>query len=280
MSGSATSGAAKTSAKSATPVLSIDAATLQFAGRTIWQDLSIDVAPHEFIAVIGSNGSGKSSLLKAILGQVELSKGQIKVDGRPVKAGHRKIGYIPQHRAVDAATPLRAKDLVRLGLDGHRFGLPLPNPRAKRRVAQMLTQVDAAHLSQKTVGQLSGGELQRLRVAQAVIGEPNLILADEPLSALDLHQQKVIADLINQERNQHNAAVLFVTHDVNPILEHVDRVLYLANGKFRIGTPDEVLRSEVLSELYGTPVDVLRNQGRIVVVGTAEHDHHPDEEWH
>jgi zinc/manganese transport system ATP-binding protein len=144
----------------------------------------------------------------------------------------------------------------------------------------MLKQVDAAHLSQKTVGQLSGGELQRLRVAQAVIGEPNLILADEPLSALDLHQQKVIADLINQERNQHNAAVLFVTHDVNPILEHVDRVLYLANGKFRIGTPDEVLRSEVLSELYGTPVDVLRNQGRIVVVGTAEHDHHPDEEWH
>ena len=135
-------------------------------------------------------------------------------------------------------------------------------------------------LANKTVGKLSGGELQRLRVGQAVIGSPDLILADEPLSALDLHQQRTVAELLENERTEHNAAVLFVTHDVNPILGMVDRVLYLANGQFRIGTPDEVLRSEVLSELYGTAVDVVRNQGRIVVVGVHEHDHHPDEEWH
>jgi zinc/manganese transport system ATP-binding protein len=130
------------------------------------------------------------------------------------------------------------------------------------------------------VGALSGGELQRLRVGQAVIAEPRLILADEPLSALDLQQQKAVADLLDRERREHDAAVLFVTHDINPVLNMVDRVLYLANGKFSVGTPDEVLRSEVLSELYGTPVDVVRNQGRIVVIGTHEHDHHPDEEWH
>jgi zinc/manganese transport system ATP-binding protein len=139
--------------------------------------------------------------------------------------------------------------------------------------------VDAFHLADKRVGELSGGELQRLRVGQAVIGEPELILADEPLSALDLAQQKVIADLIDQERRDHTAAVVFVTHDVNPILSMVDRVLYLANGQFRIGTPDDVLRSDVLSELYGTPVDVVRNQGRILVVGTQSHDHHEHEEW-
>ena len=112
-----------------------------------------------------------------------------------------------------------------------------------------------------------------------MIGAPRLILADEPLSALDPQQQKTIADLLDRERREHDSAVLFVTHDVNPVLDYVDRVLYLANGKFSIGTPDQVLRSEVLSELYGTPVDVVRNQGRIVVIGTHEHDHHPDEEW-
>jgi zinc/manganese transport system ATP-binding protein len=146
-------------------------------------------------------------------------------------------------------------------------------------VKYILGCIDGFKIADKKVGELSGGELQRLRVGQAVIGEPDLILADEPLSALDLAQQKTIADLLDQERQEHNAAVLFVTHDVNPILSMVDRVLYLANGKFKIGTPDEVLRSDVLSELYGTPVDVLRNQGRIVVVGTQEHDHHDHEEW-
>ena len=112
-----------------------------------------------------------------------------------------------------------------------------------------------------------------------MIGKPALLLADEPLTALDLNQQQVVCELIDQERKANQMAVLFVTHDVNPILDIVDRVLYLANGKFKIGSPDEVLRSEVLSELYGTQVDVLRNQGRIVVVGTHDHEHHPDEEW-
>ena len=146
-------------------------------------------------------------------------------------------------------------------------------------MTHILDCIDAHELANEKIGQLSGGELQRFRVGQAVIGEPDLILADEPLTGLDLAQQKTIADLLDQERRDHNAAVLFVTHDVNPILSMVDRVLYLANGQFRIGTPDEVLRSDVLSELYGTPVDVVRNQGRIVVVGTAEHHHHEHEEW-
>lgn len=262
------------------PVLKIEAASLELGERKLWSDLNLEVGRGEFIAVIGSNGSGKSSLLKAILGQQKLQAGKIKLDGEHANHGSTEIGYIPQHRGSDAQLPLRARDLVRFGLDGHRFGFSTFSPSKRKRVNQMLEAVNASDFANKPIGQLSGGELQRIRVAQAVIGNPHLILADEPLSALDLQQQKVIAELLDTQRRKHNAAVMFVTHDVNPILPMVDRVLYLANGKFKIGTPDEVLRSSVLSELYGTEVDVVRNQGRIVVLGTSDHHHHDDEEWH
>jgi zinc/manganese transport system ATP-binding protein len=260
-------------------VLSIKNASLSFDRRQLWTNLNLEVRPHEFIAIIGANGSGKTTLLKAILGQVELTEGSIELNGKKATRGSKAIGYIPQHRSNESVSPLRALDLLRFGLDGHRFGLPISSKKSKAKIQHILDCVDGHELARKKVAELSGGELQRLRVGQAVIGEPSLILADEPLSALDMGQQKTIANLLDQERREHNAAVLFVTHDVNPILSMVDRVLYLANGKFRIGTPDEVLRSEVLSELYETPVDVLRNQGRIVVVGTQDHSHHDHEEW-
>lgn len=263
-------------------LLNIKNATLAYGDRTLWSGLNLDIQPHEFIAIIGANGSGKTALLRAILGQVQLAAGEIQFRGKPMQRGNRRLGYIPQNRTSDSGVPLLAKDMIRLGLDGHRFGLPLPNLRARHLVKEALKCVEATHLANTPIGQLSGGELQRIRVGQAIIDRPDLILADEPLSALDLSQQKVVADLLDKERREHPAAVLFVTHDVNPILNMVDRVLYLANGKFKIGTPDEVLRSEVLSELYGTPIDVVRNQGRIVVVGTSSHDHHDHhehEEW-
>ena len=262
-----------------TPVLEITNATLAFGDKLLWSGLSLSVQPEEFIAVIGANGSGKTTLLKAILGEETLTAGSIRLAGAPVGRGSARIGYIPQHRASENGTPMRARDLLRLGLEGHRFGLPWPTRTAKAKMNHVLDCIDGHGLADQPVSNLSGGQLQRFRVGQAVIGNPDLILADEPLSALDLHQQASVAALLDEERREHHSAVLFVTHDVNPILTMVDRVLYLANGKFRIGTPDEVLRSDVLSELYGTPVDVVRNQGRIVVVGTQQHDHHPDEEW-
>ncbi|MEN9989265.1 MAG: hypothetical protein RL508_244 [Actinomycetota bacterium] len=266
-------------AKQTNPVVRVSDATLAYGQTTLWSGLNLEVQPNEFIAVIGSNGSGKTSLLRAILGQEPLTAGQITISGKPAGTANHKIGYIPQHRSTDADAPLRARDLLRLGYDGHRWGLPLPGRKMRERVNHVLDCIDGHDLADKPVGTLSGGQLQRFRVGQAVIGSPDLILADEPLSALDLHQQQAVANLIDEERREHQASVLFVTHDVNPILGMVDRVLYLANGRFRIGTPDEVLRSEVLSELYGTQVDVVRNQGRIVVVGVQDHHHHPDEEW-
>lgn len=260
-------------------VVKIRKASMAFGEKTLWKNLNLDIKKGEFIAIIGANGSGKTVLLKTILGQLEPSSGEIELFGKPVTSGSRRVGYIPQHRQPDSQLPLRAKDLLRLGLDGHRFGFPIPSRKNRDRVLEMLGEVGGSDLANTPIGQLSGGQLQRIRVAQAVIDRPELILADEPLSALDLKQQSLVAELINNQRKINNSAVLFVTHDVNPILEYIDRVLYLANGKFRIGTPDEVLRSDVLSKLYGRAVDVVRNQGRVVVLGSSSHDHHLDEEW-
>ena len=260
-------------------VLEFKKASLSFGDTSVWKDLTLSVAKGEFIAVIGANGSGKTVLLKAILGQLPLSSGEIELLGKPVGKGSRQIGYIPQHRQSDSGLPLRARDLLRMGLDGHRFGLPLRSSKTSKKVSEMLEAVGAIEIASVPIGQLSGGQLQRIRVAQAVIDKPQLILADEPLSALDLKQQSLVAELINKQRQQNGAAVLFVTHDVNPVLDYIDRVLYLANGQFRIGTPDEVLRSDVLSQLYGRAVDVVRNQGRIAVLGSSDHDHHDNERW-
>lgn len=258
--------------------LRVQNAQLAFGDRAIWSDLNFEVKPGEFIAVIGANGSGKSSLLKCILAQQQLTSGSITLGNHQRARGGETIGYIPQHRAIDAELPLRVEDAVRLGLDGHKFGVPLASRAKRDLVREALIAVDVEALAKKPVGSLSGGEMQRVRVAQALISQPKLILADEPLSALDLHHQQVIASLIAQQRSA-GTAVLFVTHDVNPVIDFVDRVLYLAAGKYSIGTPDEVLQSDILSNLYGAEIDVVRNQGRIVVLGAHDHAHHDTEEW-
>ncbi|HWH98533.1 MAG TPA: ATP-binding cassette domain-containing protein, partial [Pseudolysinimonas sp.] len=227
----------------------------------------------EFIAVLGANGSGKTSLLRAILGQHELSAGDIRLLGDPVRRGDRRIGYIPQQRLADEGTALRGRDLVGLGVDGHRFGIGLPSRARRHRVDAALDDIGARHFARVPVAKLSGGEQQRLRVGQALAGRPDLLLCDEPLLSLDLRQQRVVSDLIDRHRRERGFGVLFVTHDVNPILGAVDRVLYLAGGSFRVGTPDEVLRSEVLSELYGSPIDVIRSDDRVVIVGAPDQTH-------
>ena len=267
-----------------TPVLRLRAATLSFETRTLWSGLDLDVRAGEFLAVLGANGTGKTSLLKVLLGQQPLTSGTVELLGAPVRRGSRSIGYIPQQKLLEPGTPLRARDLVAFGINGHRWGLPVPTAALRSRVDEVLASVGATEYANASVATLSGGEQQRIRVGQAIASEPRLLLCDEPLLSLDLQHQRAVSELIDEKRRQLNTAVVFVTHDVNPILGMVDRVLYLAGGQFRIGTPDEVLRSDVLSDLYGTPVDVLRTRGRIVVVGAPDdfgaHDsdvHHVEE---
>jgi len=257
-----------------TPVLSLRDAALTLGGRTLWSGLDLEVQPGEFVAVLGANGSGKTSLLKAVLGQHRLTAGTVQFEGHPVHHGDRRIGYIPQHRGADDGVALRGRDLVALGIDGHRLGPGLPTRARRQRVDALLDEVGATRYARVPVAALSGGEHQRLRVGQALAGEPRLLLCDEPLASLDLRAQRAISELIDRRRRARGIAVLFVTHDVNPVLDAVDRVLYLAGGRFRVGAPDEVLRSEVLSELYDSPVDVVRTRGRIIIAGAPDQSHH------
>lgn len=265
-------------------VLEFADAAVRVGGRTIWQHLQIAVQAGEFIAVLGPNGAGKSTLLKVILGTLSLSAGAITVLGGPARRGNAAIAYLPQRRSFDADVRIRGRDLVRLGLDGARWGIPLSalwrllgrgaaTTELEWRVQDALDTVGATAYADRPIGEVSGGEQQRLLIAQALITRPQLLLLDEPFESLDLAHQQSIAALIRRVARTHGITVLLVAHDVNPILPYLDRVLYVARGQTAAGTPEAVMTSETLSELYGAQVEVLRaRDGRIVVVGQPEGD--------
>jgi zinc/manganese transport system ATP-binding protein len=269
------------------PVLSIRGAGLRRGDRALWSGLDLDVAPGELIAVLGPSGSGKTTLLRAILGLEPLSEGTITALDEPVRPGgrgrkgNRRVGYLPQARPLPRDTAMRGRDLVSLGVDGHRFGLPITRRADRERVDALIDAVGARPFADQPVGVLSGGEQQRLRVGQALADDPRLLLCDEPLTSLDLANQQAVVRLIDEHRRT-GAGVLLVTHDINPVLGKVDRILYLANGRFTLGGPKDVLTSPVLTDLYGAPVFVLRAGDRLVVVGAPDaeesHHHHDHEE--
>jgi zinc/manganese transport system ATP-binding protein len=256
------------------PVVSVEGLTLRFGDRELFSGLDLTVGRDDFLAVLGPNGAGKTSLVRILLGLTRPTAGRVAIEGHEPAANRARIGYVPQQRAFDRDLPLRGRDLVRLGLDGHRFGAGRLAARDRERVDAALAAVGATVYADTPVGVLSGGEQQRLRIAQALVCDPHLLLVDEPLLSLDLAHQRSVVDLIDRRRRTARTPVVFVTHDVNPILPCVDRVLYLAGGTWAIGSVDEVMSTETLSRLYGTEVDVLRVRGRIVVVGVPDEHHH------
>jgi zinc/manganese transport system ATP-binding protein len=243
-------------------------------GHTIWRHVSLTVERGQFVAVLGANGAGKSTLVRAILGLQHLAAGSATVlDLKPGEANDR-IGYLPQRRSFDDTTRIRGVDVVRLGYDGARWGVPLPGPRSRRaagRVDEVIELVGATGYARRPIGELSGGEQQRLLIAQALVRRPELLLLDEPLDSLDLPNQVGVAALVRRICEEENVAVLLVAHDVNPIITYLDGVIYFAAGTAVEGTPEAVISTETLSALYGVPVEVLRcSDGRLVVVGQPE----------
>ncbi len=268
-----------TAAAKLAPVVRLRQAAVALGGRTIWSNVSLDVLPGEFVAILGPNGAGKSTLLKTILGLLPLAAGSVEVLGQPTQRGNAAIGYVPQRRTFDAEVHVRGRDIVRLGLDGGRWGLPVPflqrasAREAARRVTEVITLVGASAYADRPIGELSGGEQQRLLIAQALVTNPRILALDEPLDSLDLRNQQGVAAVIRQISRETGAAVLLVAHDINPILSALDRVVYVAHGQVAVGTPDQVITTETLSRLYGTPIEVLHaSDGRIVVVGQPEEE--------
>ncbi len=257
------------------PALRLDGATLWLGRKLLWEQIALTVPAGEFLAVLGPNGCGKTSMLRAFLGLQPLTSGRVEILGRPPRRGNPLLGYVPQQRAFDRDLNLRGRDLVAFGVDGHRWGWSFPSRAAVRQVDEMLRAVDAERYAGTQIGRLSGGEQQRLRIAQALIGHPPILLCDEPLLSLDPNFQQAIVDLVADWKRRYGATVVFVTHDINPVLSAVDRVLLLAQGRWAVGHPDTVLTAETLSRVYGAQVDVLRVRGRVVVLGVDLGGHEP-----
>jgi len=257
--------------------IELNRVTLARAKRIVLADVSVAIRPGEFIGVFGPNGAGKTTLLHALLGLLRPSAGDLEVFGSPPTRGNRAIGYLPQQRTSIADLRLRGWDFVASAVDGDRWGLPLPSRVGRRDVDRAIATVDAQTLAARPLCELSGGELQRLLLAQALLGKPQLLLLDEPFLSLDPHFQQAVVALVKRIQQDEGITVLFTAHELNPLVHVMDRVLYLGQGSAALGTVAEVITGDVLSRLYGAPIDVLNVDGRLLVLsghGLVEADAH------
>jgi zinc/manganese transport system ATP-binding protein len=265
---------ARTASTSSTAVVSLRDAAVRVGGRTLWSGVDLEVGAGEFVAVLGPNGVGKSTLIKVLLGVLPPAAGEVRVLGEQPGQSGQRVGYLPQRRSFDTSLRMRGTDIVGLGWDGDRWGIPLPGRQrkaARARITEVIELVGASAYANRPIGQCSGGEQQRLLIAQALVRRPELLLLDEPLDSLDLPNQAAVAALVGRICRDEGVTVVMVAHDVNPILSRLDRVVYLAEGGAVAGDPEQVITSETLSRLYGTPIEVLRtSDGRLVVVGQPE----------
>jgi zinc/manganese transport system ATP-binding protein len=251
--------------------------TLRLGGHTVLSGVSLEITTGEFVGVLGPNGAGKTTFMRAVLGLVPASHGSIAVLGQPAGRGNPAVGYMPQVRSAGGDLRLSGRDFVAAVVGGHRLGLPFPGRAVRAEVDRVLDLVGASELARRPLAETSGGERQRLLLAQALVGRPRLLLLDEPLISLDPHYQADVVELAKSLQVELGITVLFSAHELNPLLGALDRVLYLGRGQAALGTVDEVITRAVLSRLYGSEIDVIRVKGRIFVMSGShdvEHDAH------
>ena len=254
-------------------LLQLDGVSVRLGGREILRDVSFGIRPGQFTGLIGPNGAGKTTLIRVILGLQPVTSGSVLIDGRPRSAREESIGYVPQKLAIEPDMPLRVRDVVALGLDGNKLGIRLPSRARREQVDDMLTAVGAQRYANARVGELSGGEQQRVMIAHALISKPKLLLLDEPLANLDISSEQGIVSVLARLARAEGVAVLLSAHDMNPLMPVMDRIVYVAAGRVAVGDADEVVQPEVLSRLYGQHVDVIRVHGRILVVAAPDGAH-------
>jgi zinc/manganese transport system ATP-binding protein len=242
--------------------------------NTVWEDADFSIEKGQFVAVLGPNGAGKTTLFRLLLGLAQPLNGSLSLFGKTPSRGNPRIGYIPQRHPIDAETGIEALEIVRLGLNGSHFGINRIKDATDKAMAALKT-VGAEDLAHRPLGALSGGELQRVFLAESLVGEPDLLLLDEPLANLDIRREADFVQLINNVVRSRGVTVLLIAHNINPLLPVLDQVLYVANGHVTNGKPAEVLTSEQLTKLYGIPVEVLKDSyGRIAIIGIEEPSHH------
>ena len=264
-------------------VIELDRATIKLGGRNVLNDTSLTIGQGEFIGVLGPNGAGKTTLMRAILGLVPASSGAIRVFDKPPRRGNRQIGYLPQVRTVLPDLRIRGLDFIASSVHGERWGVPSLTRADRAMIEATLAAAGAGELSRRPLSRMSGGERQRLLLAQALLGEPRLLLLDEPLISLDYHYQEAVIELVRRQARERNITVLFSAHELNQLIGALDRVLYLGNGRAALGTIDEVVTTPVLSELYGTDINVVRADGQIFVLSrgrSVEHSDHAHDGHH
>ena len=258
--------------------------SVRYARSPIWHTANFSVGKGEFVAILGPNGAGKTTLFRLLLGLMPPTEGSIELFGEKPRRGNPRIGYVPQRHTIDRDLRVQAIELVRLGISGNRFGVSLPytKRREKERAMDALRAVGAEDLAHAPLGVLSGGELQRIFLAEALVSDPELLLLDEPLSNLDIRHETRMVRLVHDVAASRNATVLLIAHNINPLLSALDSVIYLANGNVAVGAPRDVMTSESLTRLYGAQIEVLRDShGRLAIIGSEEspphhHHHHHD----
>ena len=263
--------------------VAFDHVSLCLGDTSVLSDVSLSIAPGEFVGVLGPNGAGKTTMMRAILGLVPIGSGRIDVLGAPPRRGSAAIGYVPQFRHVPPSAMMNGEALLLSSMHGERWGFAMPSRQDEAVVAQALERVGATEIARRPLTQLSGGERQRLYIAQALLSDPKLLLLDEPLISLDPARQRAIVELVRRIARDLGIAVLFSAHEVNPLMGTIDKVLYLGAGHAAIGTIDEVINDTVLSALYRTKVRVIRTDGQIFVLaedGVLDGHGHPHEREH